>query len=118
MAQIDSNATLEQVAQMEREFARKRVLAARKRAAELARLSETRTAVDKRGTTWEYVVVDEAFARITSCTTVEELLTVPDEVAGLPVREIGDEALSKLSSPRSKPWRPSSPRNASFLRTP
>jgi len=100
MAQIDSNATLEQVAQMEREFARKRMLAERKRAAELARLSETRDIVDERGTAWEYVVVDGSFARITSCTTEEELLAVPGEIAGLPVREIGDEALSKLSSPR------------------
>ena len=100
MAQIDSNATLEQIAQMEREFARKRVLAERKRAAELARLSDARTAVDEHGTIWDYLVVDGEFVRITSCDTAEKQLFVPDTIAGLPVREIGAEALSELPSVR------------------
>ena len=59
MAQIDSNATLEQIAQMEREFARKRELAESRRAAELARLSEQRTTRDENGNTWTYLVVDD-----------------------------------------------------------
>ena len=100
MAQIDANATLEQVAQMEREYARKRILAERKRAAELARLSDVRTVIDERGTKWDYLVVDGEFARVTKCSTEEESLFVPDTIDGLPVREIGTEALAGLPSVR------------------
>ena len=100
MAQIDSNATKEQLAQMEREFARKRASAARRRAAELARLSEERAVVDGQGTSWAYVVVDGSFVRIISCDTAEESLAVPDELAGLPVKEVGPESFSHLVDTR------------------
>ena len=98
MAQIDSNATLEQLEQMEREFARKRERAEMRRAAERARLSDERSVVDEHGTTWSYIVVDGAFARITSCATELERLRTPNEITGLPVREIGMEALARLDS--------------------
>ena len=100
MAQIDSNATLEQIEQMEREFARKRMLAEMKRAAELARLSESQTTVDECGITWGYIVVNKESVRITSCVTAQERLFVPETIAGLPVKELGAEALAGLSSPR------------------
>ena len=101
MAQIDANATPEQIAQMEREFARKREAASRRRASEMARLSEERSAVDENATTWNYVVVDGCCARICSCETQLEELVVPEEIDGFPVREIDAEALSHLDSPRS-----------------
>ena len=100
MAQIDANATKEQIAQMEREFARKREAAARRRASELARFSDERTCVDEQGTTWTYVVVDASFARVCACDTACESLVVPDELDGFPVREIDAEALSNLEVPR------------------
>ena len=100
MAQIDSNLTLEQIAQVEREYERWRKLAERERAAELARLSDTRTAIDERGTKWDYIVVDGEFVRIVACKTEEEVLVVPSAIAELPVREIGADALSKLASVR------------------
>ena len=100
MAQIDANATKEQLAQMEREFARKRATAAERRRAELARLSDERTFADDNGTIWTYVVVDSSFTRILACQTAEESLVIPDEIAGLPVLEVGTEALSHLATPR------------------
>lgn len=100
MGQFDANATKEQLAQMEREFARKREAAALRRASELARLSEERTFVDERETAWTYIVVDDAFARICGCETECETLAMPDEVDGFPVREIDAEALSSLEAPR------------------
>ena len=135
MAQIDSNATKEQLAQMEREFARKRATEARKRAAELARLSEERTFVEAPAvdaataltpgtattpapgtaaapgtatpapacappTTWAYVVVDGEFVRIVACESNAAKLVAPAEIEGLPVREIGPEALSHLAVTR------------------
>lgn len=100
MAQIDSNLTKEQVAQMEREFARKRKAAARRRAAELARLSEERTLVDDRQTTWTFVVVDGAFVRVIACNTTEKELRVPETLGGLPVKEVDPEAFSQLVETR------------------
>lgn len=100
MAQIDANATHEQIAQMEREYALKRAAAERRRAAELARLSELRQVTDGNGTIWAYVVVDASFVRIISCLTGEQDLAIPDTLESLPVREIGTEALSALDAPR------------------
>ncbi len=100
MAQIDANVTLEQLEQMEREFARKRSLADKRKRAELARLSDTRTFADSCETTWTYIIVDGNSVRIIACETDEDTLTVPSEIAGLPVRELGAEALSRLESPR------------------
>lgn len=100
MAQIDANVTLEQLEQMEREFARKRSLADRQRRAELARLSDAHTFTDDKGTTWTYVIVDGDSVRITACETSQITLAIPSEIAGLPVRELGTEALSHLESPR------------------
>ena len=100
MAQIDSNLTKDQVAQMEREFARKRAAAERRRAAELARLSEERTMVDEHQTTWTYYIVDGNFIRLIACTTDEERLDVPAEFEGLPLKEVASEALSNLVTTR------------------
>lgn len=100
MAQIDSNLTKEQLAQMEREFARKRAAAERRRARELARLSEERTTTDAQGTTWSYFLVDESFVRLIACTTNEEVLVVPEELDGFPVREADPEAFSGLVDTR------------------
>ncbi|MBO4352077.1 MAG: leucine-rich repeat domain-containing protein [Eggerthellaceae bacterium] len=100
MAQIDSNLTKEQVAQMEREFARKRAAAERRRAAELARLSEERTSIDEHRTIWTYVVVDNSFIRIISCDTAEERLSVPPSLEGLPLKEVDPEAFSSLVATR------------------
>ena len=100
MAQIDSNLTKEQVAQMEREFARKRKAAARRRTAELARLSGERTLVDDRQTTWTFVVVDGAFVRVIACNTTEKELRVPETLGGLPVKEVDPEAFSQLVETR------------------
>lgn len=101
MAQIDANATKEQLAQMEREFARKREAAELRRASELARLSEERSTADACGNTWTYIVVDGSFARICACETSQEALVIPDELDGFPVREIDAEALSNLDAPRA-----------------
>lgn len=100
MAQIDSNATLEQIAQAEYEQARWRKSAEAMRRAELARLSEVRETADEHGSSWVYVVVDDEFARILSCETCEELLVVPDQLEGYLVKELAPEALSGLTSPR------------------
>ena len=100
MAQIDSNLTKEQVAQMEREFARKRAAAERRRQRELARLSEQRTFVDEQRTSWSYCVVDKAFIRIISCATDQQMLEIPLSIEGLPVKELDPEALSNLAAPR------------------
>ena len=100
MAQIDSNATKEQLAQMEREFARKRAAEARKRAKELARLSEERELVDEKGTHWTYVTVDNSFVRITACVTSADVLAAPDAFENKPVREVGQEAFSHLLNTR------------------
>lgn len=100
MGQFDANATKEQLAQMEREFARKREAAALRRAKELARLSEERTFLDADGTSWTYIVVDGSFARVCDCETECETLAVPSEIDGYPVCEIDAEALSDLDTPR------------------
>ena len=76
MAQIDANATKEQIAQMEREFARKRATAERRRELELARLSAEQTMVDRDGTVWNYVVIDGSFARVISCKTEKTFIMV------------------------------------------
>ena len=99
LGQFDANATKDQLEQMEREFARKREAAALRLAAELARLSEERTFTDEHETTWTYLVVDGSFARLCGCDTDCELLVVPDELGGYPVREIDAEALSNLDVP-------------------
>ena len=100
MAQIDSNLTKDQVAQMEREFARKRAAAERRRAAELARLSDERTMVDERQTTWTYFIVDGNFIRLIACDTAEETLDVPADFEGLPLKEVDPEAFSNLVATR------------------
>jgi hypothetical protein len=100
MAQIDSNLTQEQLAQMEREFARKRAAAERRRKRELARLSEQLTFVDELQTSWSYYIVDGTFIRIISCVTNQHMLEVPSSIKGLPVRELDPEALSGLAAPR------------------
>ena len=61
MAQIDANATKEQLAQMEREFARKRATAAERRRAELARLSDERTFADDNGTIAAAVIANHDY---------------------------------------------------------
>ena len=63
MAQIDSNATLEEIAQVELKYASWRRFVEEQRAAELARLSDVREAIDGQGSTWTYVVVDGVFGR-------------------------------------------------------
>ena len=100
MAQIDSNLTKDQVAQMEREFARKRAAAERRRAAELARLSDERTMVDERQTTWTYFIVDGNFIRLIACDTAEETLDVPADFEGFPLKEVDPEAFSNLVATR------------------
>ncbi len=100
MGQFDANATKEQLAQMEREFARKREAAALRRAAERARLSEERTFFDAEGTSWTYIVVDDSFARVCGCETECLSLVMPDQIDGYLVREIDAEALSGLDTPR------------------
>ena len=101
MAQIDANATKEQIAQMEREFARKRATAERRRELELARLSAEQTMVDRDGTVWNYVVIDGSFARVISCKTEKANLVMPEFLDGYRVREIGPEAFSRISSVRT-----------------
>ena len=100
MAQIDSNATLEEIAQVELKYASWRRFVEEQRAAELARLSDVREAVDGQGSTWTYVVVDGVFARILACSTRVERLAVPEQLDGFPVKELGPEALAGLDSPR------------------
>lgn len=101
MAQIDSNLTKDQVAQMEREFARKRAAAERRRAAELARLSDERAMVDENQTSWTYFIVDRSFVRLIACDTAEETLDVPADFEGLLSRK-SIQKRSRTSSQQGK----------------
>lgn len=90
---IDAIRSVEQV------YERQRRAIADMRAAQLARLSDPRTARDAAGVLWEYVVVDGAYARVTDCILPDErpaCLEVPGGLDGFCVREMGSDACSML----------------------
>lgn len=70
-----------------------------RRAREEGRCSEPRREVAADGVVWEYVVVDDAFARITGCVLPDDgmrELVVPGELGGLAVLELGAGACEML----------------------
>lgn len=70
-----------------------------RRAREEGRCSEPRREVAADGVVWEYVVVDDAFARITGCALPDDgmrELVVPGELGGLAVLELGAGACEML----------------------
>ena len=70
-----------------------------RRAHEEGRCSEPRREVAADGVVWEYVVVDDAFARITGCALPDDgmrELVVPGELGGLAVLELGAGACEML----------------------
>ncbi len=71
-----------------------------RRMRERSRFSDARAACADDGTTWTYVLVDDAFARIISCETSCETLEIPATLDGFPVVEIGIQGCANLSSVR------------------
>lgn len=79
---------------------RQRREVAERRAREDGRCSELRHEATGDGVSWEFVVVDGQFARIVGCELPEEapcVLTVPGELGGLAVLELGPGACASLA---------------------
>lgn len=92
------DASRAQVERLEREQAKKKELASKKRAMELARVSKPFKREVADNITWTCVVVDESMVRLVGCETSASSITLPDEIDGLPVTSIGSDACSRIES--------------------
>ena len=100
MALSDGSTSVEQIAQMEEILSKALDGKIRAEAEEEAACSEERFYAAKGGTEWTYVVVHNAYVRITGCKTAEQLLVIPDAIEGKLVLELAVDACSYLESVR------------------
>lgn len=59
------------------------------------RTSEQKTLDDDNGLTWKYVIVDDSFIRIISCSGSAASIVIPEAIEGLPVYGIAADAFSR-----------------------
>lgn len=76
---------------MEAARALKREADERRRKIELARASAPKRHTDENGSTWTYVVMDNAFVRIDGCKREVAHVAIPAEIDGLPIRALGSD---------------------------
>jgi hypothetical protein len=100
MALSDGSVNVEQVIHMEGLLTLKRNEYEQARLADKMACSDDREYSTDAGTLWNYVVVNDAFVRITGCKTSAVSLFIPEEIEGKPVFELSVDACSYLDSVR------------------
>ncbi|WP_165173983.1 leucine-rich repeat domain-containing protein [Adlercreutzia sp. ZJ242] len=96
MALSDGIASKEQMAEAERRLKARRASLERAAAIEAARASDERTWVDDEGSTWRYVVLDDAEVRVEKCEARASRLRIPAQIEGKPVVALAPDACAYL----------------------